>query len=66
MLVDAKKVVNTRAAAKSLESQLLHKWLREELQPTEVARWMIADTSNEMVRAYTRLFNGKRPETTSC
>ncbi|KAG2887302.1 hypothetical protein PC115_g20401 [Phytophthora cactorum] len=31
MLVGAKTVVNTRAAAKSLEPQLLRKWLREEL-----------------------------------
>ncbi|ETL33136.1 hypothetical protein L916_14355 [Phytophthora nicotianae] len=65
MLVEAKKVVNTRTAAKSLESQLLLKWLHQKLHPGEVVRWMNADKSNEMLGTYTRLFSARYPKTTS-
>ncbi|KAG2818592.1 hypothetical protein PC129_g24697 [Phytophthora cactorum] len=61
MLVATKKAPKTKTAAKSLESQLLRKWLRDGLQPKEVVLWMNKDKSGEILNTYTRLFQAKWP-----
>ncbi|ETI39541.1 hypothetical protein F443_14878 [Phytophthora nicotianae P1569] len=59
MIVAAKKVPKTKAAAKSLEAQLLNKWLKDKKQPREVEHWVFFDKSGEMIGKYTTLFNAQ-------
>ncbi|ETN03958.1 hypothetical protein PPTG_15325 [Phytophthora nicotianae INRA-310] len=59
MIVAAKKVPKTKAAAKSLEAQLLNKWLKDKKQPREVEHWAFFDKSGEMIGKYTTLFNAQ-------
>ncbi|ETO68283.1 hypothetical protein F444_14866 [Phytophthora nicotianae P1976] len=59
MVVAAKKVPKTKAAAKSLEAQLLNKWLKDKKQPREVEHWAFFDKSGEMIGKYTTLFNAQ-------